>query len=652
MDSRSKTVEPKVWSIKELLEKINRGIVGKLHTNRKKYWTNKPVNSKTPNVRDFIKFLYANKNTIATITFGHVEDDKHKYKNVDGNNRINGIADYMKTPFKFFDEYLDELFSILDNRPKKDHNDDNEIEEIKNIFRKTSYNDFIRINRLNKFLPDHLYRAIAKYIVTHTSFDNEIQNIRERLLINDEGFDTQVKVLINVFEGYSIEELNGVFVDVNQFLSCMELIDFLCSKLNGITCFEINNTCIKDRIQLHIKNYYNEKKEGEVLDCYTYSIENDPINAFNFMIGFQNYMSEKNSNFIKKIEFIDNSDKNSKGKDGLTLFFKLYNVVFGGYDNESFYTSDNVNNFIEYIEKSCKILNECVSYIFTDNIKKDKKETPLFSNDCNNKLITKLNTNVLCMLFSIIIGCIKQEQDDKIIILKIRRFILFHLFVSDIKEPEEKAKWQVIDKLNYKAGGKYTESTSKNYLKNPPEDYNMDKFVQLLKYLNKENYFPHKRNGETDKGTGPGKWIEKKRRLLKFFEKTLIFFYYKKHVSQQYLNDDFSIEHIYPHSSTWVGELDKDRLGNLFPIIHRINCSRQSKHISHYKEKFPEFESFLNSMSKLIPSFDTYNSIINHEKNSQNQYSKPFIKDIELFNNVCDENENKYIENMISILYN
>lgn len=109
-----------------------------------------------------------------------------------------------------------------------------------------------------------------------------------------------------------------------------------------------------------------------------------------------------------------------------------------------------------------------------------------------------------------------------------------------------------------------------------------------------------------------------------------MFFYYKENVSQNNLNKTFSIEHIFPHSSTWIGKVDKDRLGNLFPIIHYINCSRGAKHISWYK-KCDEFKSFITSMNDVIP-FETYDSIIIHEKNSQNQDSKPFIKDIELFN--------------------
>ena len=39
----------------------------------------------------------------------------------------------------------------------------------------------------------------------------------------------------------------------------------------------------------------------------------------------------------------------------------------------------------------------------------------------------------------------------------------------------------------------------------------------------------------------------------------------------EYINNEFSIEHIMPNSSGWKGELDKDRTGNLIPIISKIN---------------------------------------------------------------------------------
>ena len=48
------------------------------------------------------------------------------------------------------------------------------------------------------------------------------------------------------------------------------------------------------------------------------------------------------------------------------------------------------------------------------------------------------------------------------------------------------------------------------------------------------------------------------------------------------LNNEFSIEHIIPNSSDWEGEIDKDRTGNMIPIIASLNCGRGNKHINYY----------------------------------------------------------------------
>ena len=84
-------------------------------------------------------------------------------------------------------------------------------------------------------------------------------------------------------------------------------------------------------------------------------------------------------------------------------------------------------------------------------------------------------------------------------------------------------------------------------------------FDKLLNQLLSESNTPYLR--KLDNGNNKND----KRRSLKFFEKTLMFYYYKERMPTNLLKNDFSIEHIIPNSSEWVGELDKDRTGNLIP---------------------------------------------------------------------------------------
>ena len=149
---------------------------------------------------------------------------------------------------------------------------------------------------------------------------------------------------------------------------------------------------------------------------------------------------------------------------------------------------------------------------------------------------------------------------------------------------------------------------------------------------------PYERKLET------GKNKNDKRRPLMFFEKTIMFYYYKERIPINMLENEFSIEHICPNSSEWDGEIDKDRTGNLIPIISTINSSRGNRHISEYY-KAKNGESFCEFIRDIIPGFEVYDKIVSHER-------KPTIINNDLYNNMCAENEEKYKQNFIGQLFN
>ena len=109
------------------------------------------------------------------------------------------------------------------------------------------------------------------------------------------------------------------------------------------------------------------------------------------------------------------------------------------------------------------------------------------------------------------------------------------------------------------------------------------------------------------------------------------------------LDNEFSIEHIIPNSSEWEGELDKDRTGNLMPLISSINCQRKNKHIDSYR-KTESGLAFCNFIRDIIPSDNTYDDIINFDKN-------PIIKNNEKYNNMCEKNEKIYKLYFIKCLF-
>jgi hypothetical protein len=136
-----------------------------------------------------------------------------------------------------------------------------------------------------------------------------------------------------------------------------------------------------------------------------------------------------------------------------------------------------------------------------------------------------------------------------------------------------------------------------------------------------------------------------KRRPLKFFEKTIMFYYYKERIPINMLENEFSIEHICPNSSEWDGEIDKDRTGNLIPIISTMNSTRSNHHLREYS-RTNNGEIFCKFIRDIIPDFDVYDKIVSHDR------KKPTIINNELYNNMCNENEEKYKQNFIGQLFN
>jgi hypothetical protein len=212
--------------------------------------------------------------------------------------------------------------------------------------------------------------------------------------------------------------------------------------------------------------------------------------------------------------------------------------------------------------------------------------------------------------------------------------------VSDLKNKDKKEEFKNYDSITYRAGGCFVENVAKNLLSNPKNisiKLTKEIFNNLICQLYLEVNNPYERKLEN------GKNKNDKRRTLKFFEKTIMFYFYKEKIPTNMLENEFSIEHICPNSSEWDGELDKDRTGNLIPIISTINSSRGNKHINEYS-KTKNGELFCEFIKEIIPKSNIYNNIISHEK-------KPRIKSNKLYNKMCEENEEKYKQNFISCLF-
>ena len=627
-----KIIKNEQWFVKQIISKIKNNEIHKPKYQRKRKWDKKPKKTNSPNDYDYIKFLYDTMNSVHAITFGQETDGQRIFfSNIDGNNRLNAIKNFMDKPFEIFDEYLTDLNKFIDSIQFNKSIDSSEEEsdyrvndKIKNIFKELSYNELMNF-KYNKYFVENGYKKIydSKLKIYRDDFEPYIEKIQENLKVNGtDNFDSCVIINVNLFEGYNTDELCKTFEDINKYNSKLTETELLACRLHNICNFTITNKPFETELYDSIKEYYKDKSNQEVLNCFTFNT-NDKISAHDFIVGYQNMCN-------KQYKFIDTTCA-----DGLSLFFKLWKALYCSFKDT--FTTENVNDFVEKIYYCCNILKETISDIFTNKIN-DK----LFNSSCQDKLSTLKKNNIL-MVFSSIIGFKNINEERNKIKKNIEKCLIFHFFISDITNKDQREAFKNYDSISYRAGSGFIESSVKANFNKPErlsKNITSELFEKIIKLLVSENKVPYIRKLEN------GNNKNDKRRPLKFFEKTEMFYYYKNKIPTNMLDNDFSIEHIMPNSSEWDNELNKDRIGNLIPIISRINCQRGNKHINTYKKQ-DEGREFCDYINDIIPSDEQYNSIIEHSEGRK----APKIIDNEKYNDMCEKNEKIYMDNLIKCLF-
>jgi hypothetical protein len=606
-----KQIKNEQWQVNQLLAMIDKNEIDKPKFQRPKKWTTHPEKENAPNEKAFIEFLYENQNSVHPISFGSQPDGQNKKTNIDGNNRINAISHYVHEPFALFPEYLDEVNSFIDSDIYKEDTDFKK--PVKEFFKSITYTDIINFKYKESFIKNNGLSAdfYNKHLQHYRdAFEVPIEKLQSKMLVNGkERFDTAVKINVNIFEGYSTNELCKTFGDINKYNSKLTETELLACRLHDISNFQIGDTVIKAAIQNAIKLIYHERTKNEALVCYEYN-ETEKMNAYDFIIGFQNYMHTK----CRLIEAVDN--------DGLTLFFKIYKTMYKG-DLENTFTSQNVNDFIGKILNATDII---------DNVRSDLSMTSFTGtgNVCA-KMLSSLKKNNMYLIMSSVV------ESDNTIIPYIKICLVYHFLVDEISCKEKKKECRLNDTIKYDAGGSYIDSKAAGFFKDPSSIANLitrEHFSRVLDILLDENI--QKKNKLDSKG-------KKKRRNLKFYEKLLMNFYYHRKVPTELLAHKFWIEHIVPYSSQCEEQIDIDRLGNTIPIIEEINRKRSNSHISEYTKPDSQFD-FMKYIT-IIPSVAEYDKIVDHSSNT------PKIINHIAYNEFCVKNETTYKQVFLDYMF-
>lgn len=611
--SANKTIKSEQWYIKDLESKVSNGEIQKPKYQRRKKWDEHPKNDalkkkKLPSEKRYIEFLIKTRNSVHALTFGQ---NGSIFTNIDGNNRINAIMHYLNKPFELFPEYLIDLSHNLTKTINLKVS-----KQVIDILKITKYDDIMSF-KYNKFFIDigysELYNEHLKKF--RDEMENHFEELANKLKIDGKDrFDKDVIINVNLFNGYSTEELAEVFGEINKYGATLTEQEALASGLFNITDFSIKDERIEREIKHHVKLYYSNKADKEALECYKYNENEDPINAYDFIVGFQNYSSEKCS-LIQKVDAV-----------GLSLFFKIFKAVYKSAFEKTI-TTDNINDFIGLMDRSIVVLQRIHERLFMENNKTVEIENPI-------KHLGSSKKNLWFLVISSIIGFIRKGVSNDTIIKHIEKSLIYHVMILCLSDKDIKDKYRLNDGYAYEAGGYFIDARAKDYVKNPylvDNKISREVFDQVLKQLFVENI----KNVEF--GNGPDK--RKKRKL---HERILINYYYHYKVPREYLADVFWIEHIFPFSSDWTNQIDIDRLGNVFPILDTLNKDRGNNHIREYRKN--DRQTFLKFID-VIPSDETYDEIITHNK------KKPHIMKTDKYNEFCENNENKLSECFLDYIF-
>jgi len=616
------TIQNTTWKVIDLISYIDNKMISKSKFQRLLKWLLHPAagKSKQASMREFIDFLYTIQNTILPISFGEfVEHAIKMYINIDGNNRINAIYCFVKTPFAIYPEYMDDLIEFIVIIPEIT---ELEASKVIQFFKGLGYSKLFHYKKLKTLYANTDVESIFYKITSENAniIDCHLEEIQKRLALPDGNSFENAVINVNIFYNATESELSRAFESMNKYGGNMSLNEIYASTLYDIM-ISIFDQNMNFHIRKEIKKYYDEKNaNSEVLSGYVIHDINDfSTNAFDCVVGLQNYCNYVYGNAIIKFNPVD-----------VPLFFKLYALLYG--EGVATFNDKNINDFIDVVTKTSSLLSSCMNEMFPSNI-----EEKWFNKKCQNRVLD-IGINNLYLIMTFIVGLIRTTMPDKKIIQSIKQVIVYHILVKEIKSSDDKKDYETYDSLKYQAGGSYVGNKSEKILKNPSTflfEGIKDKIAEVLNIIIKET------NSDI---SFSAKKSKNKRRKYSYMEKFLSAAYYSKVVSTFYLNNKYSTEHIIPFSSSWEGDvdIDIDRVGNLIPMIAPLNCGRKNGHISYYQMKDSSFAALLKN---ILPSNESYDSIVKYVNKSA------VIKDTTAYNVMCETNEKLYVNNFINMLF-
>lgn len=604
MERFSTVVKNGNWTIQEMYDLFNTGKILKPKFQRESRWTIHPTpKGKNPSYSEYIKFLYHTGNTVHPLCFGvQICNNSITYINIDGNNRMNAIITFALRPLmvlrEIFEDEIGQIKNIIDI-------DDDTLFNI-------SLETLSNFNRLNNIDQLKGYQ-INKTAIEWQTLDDIFFKIQTQLKVNGKSFMEHVKINRNLFENGTYSTYSTIFKSINQYTSQLSEGELLASVLFN-SQIEMTDTEVNRTILANVNKYYAERDKNEILS-YVGEITMNNMNAFDVMIGTQEYMHVKTNGIVPK-----HSPK------GLGLIFKIFKLVKGIDDIDECSFADH--DMSSFISSMCYVSNILARVI--DKIKHPIKD--------DIKWTSFLKKNNVFLLVSSILGLKKEGKNENYIVSSLCKTVLYHILCNGISkdtDPDELSVMKERNKLKYEAGGSYITNICNKIYRREPD--------LMFRHLTREMFEKVLYNIFNVTVYNPTNDSKKKRSYKsKKFYQIIMGIIYKRCIPSSWLDKPFSLEHLIPFSSMWEDELDINRFGNIFPMPLEYNKNRLQYHISKYETICPEInEVFI----KRRCSIDVYNSIVEYVG------IQPSIIDNDKYNEMCTENETKIVNVITNLLF-
>ena len=630
MNTSRTECKPDKWSVSELIKKVKTGTLVKPKQQRDATWGLQPIDGKKrASIREYIDFMLKSGSDVEAIIINRRAD--HKEYVVDGNHRITAKIEFYDSPLSVFPEKKEELQKFI-----SDNYHESEQHTIMNIFLSLNYDELMDFRYKSHFekcgkgvewYKSHMKNAKDEWDEFYEGEPTKnIPSFRKIFVTRQGKKFTETTTIISYFDGLTPEEECEVYIDVNKYKSVFTETAILAAYLYDHTDFTITNSTARSFIETQIREMYKKRNEQEVMNCYEYD---GKMNAFDFVMGYQNWCHTRCPFFEMALV-----------TSGTTLLFKVWKSIFETYDDT--FTTANVNRFIDYIEYTIDIFNKVDDRLLPDIISDKLCKT-------TKKKVYSLKTNNMFAIIMAICGFQNHAACDKDVINSVAKSILYHYFVADIKNDELKKNYKIYDIILYEDGGSKIKKLTSDLYKTPinlTKDITKKHMTGVLNILIEQSV-----NNRTYETRTDGKKNKNdNRRGRKFWEIFLMSHMYRLKVPVEYVQGQvFEYEHIVPFSSSW-GEnvhLDNERLGNIIPIINKINNKRRAGHIKKYREvEREEGTDFIKYLDEFIPSIEKYDTIVSHET------TKPSVIDVNTYNEMCKHNEQKYVELLINTYFN